>query len=152
MKSQTPDLVYLLTRAEALALVEEAKANLREAQAYLDSIHAQALIKCCKCEATYPIATQEYIQTYWYTEPRGCTGGDYWNIGESNWECPGCGYKNRFDAKADKGYLDFYRPEIVALKSMFKSVRECLCEHRGLYPQLCKGCRDRKDRNSKVTG
>ena len=35
------------------------------------------------------------IQTHWYTEPSGCTEGDYWNQGEINIICPETNHRNR---------------------------------------------------------
>ena len=35
------------------------------------------------------------IQTHWYTPPRGCTEGDYWNEGELQFVCPETGIINR---------------------------------------------------------
>jgi tRNA(Ile2) C34 agmatinyltransferase TiaS len=35
------------------------------------------------------------IQTYWYEKPWGCTGGDTWHSGETNFVCPKCKQRNR---------------------------------------------------------
>jgi hypothetical protein len=66
------------------------------------------------CGAQLPIADIVYIQTHWYTEPSGCTGGDYWNQGEGQFVCPKCGAENRL----------YERPEVEKLKSYFKSVED----------------------------
>lgn len=56
----------------------------------------------------------EYIQTYWYESPYGCTGGDNWYQGEGNFNCPHCGHRNRL----------YDRKEIQELKHLFKSTVE----------------------------
>jgi len=86
---------------------------------------AKTLVKCSRyingnrginkgCGAEHPIDSLEYIQTHWYTEPHGCTGGDYWNQGEGNWICPSCGGRNRL----------YDHPEIIQLKHLFNSVAD----------------------------
>jgi len=127
MRSQTPDIVYAEGRSEALVELERIQAMLSTAKANLELIDARSSIKCCSCSATHLIATQEYIQTHWYTSSHGCTGGDYWNTGEGNWRCPSCGFLNRFDAEKDKYATipnSFYRPEIVSLKNKFGRVKD----------------------------
>jgi hypothetical protein len=64
------------------------------------------------CGAILPVKELTYIQTHWYTEPSGCTGGDYWNQGEGQFVCPKCGEKNRL----------YERPAVAALKPYFKNV------------------------------
>ena len=59
-----------------------------------------------------------YIQTHWYTAPHGCSGGDYWNAGEGQFDCPKCGYRNRL----------YDRPKIMELDRYFKSI-ENVHEH-----------------------
>jgi hypothetical protein len=47
------------------------------------------------------------VQTYWYTPPHGCTGGDYWNAGERNLICPKCSTRHRMiaqEARPDNYY------------------------------------------------
>lgn len=55
-----------------------------------------------------------YIQTHWYVEPHGCSGGDYWNQGEGKWRCVECGHINRLYAS----------PEIEKMKRFFRDVEE----------------------------
>jgi len=64
------------------------------------------------CGQGHKIKDLVYIQTYWYTPPRGCTGGDYWNMGEGRFTCPTCGCINRL----------YNRPDIEEKKPMFKEV------------------------------
>lgn len=82
---------------------------------------AETLVQCTTqvatgkgCKAWYAIKDLVYIQTHWYTEPNGCTGGDYWNQGEGQWVCPGCGHRNRLYAT----------PEVEAMKRQFASVED----------------------------
>jgi len=63
------------------------------------------------CGAEHVISELEYIQTHWYEEPYGCTGGAMWHEGEGNFICPSCGHRNRL----------YNRPEIDVLKDLFKS-------------------------------
>lgn len=64
------------------------------------------------CGAWTPVKDIVYIQTYYYIQPHGCTGGDYWATGEGNWDCPACGGRNRL----------YDKPEAAALKPYFKKV------------------------------
>lgn len=86
----------------AYALVEESH----------DAIRAQkaaTMLKCASCLTLTSISKLEYIQTYWYTEPHGCTGGDYWNLGEGMVPCPACGIEHR----------TAFSPGLDALKEFF---------------------------------
>lgn len=47
------------------------------------------------CGKNINVKDIELIQTYWYESPWGCTGGDTWHRGESNFICPKCGKRNR---------------------------------------------------------
>jgi hypothetical protein len=84
------------------------------------SLKQEATVKCLgwtvgvarHCGTMLPIKNLAYIQTHWYTEPYGCTGGDYWNQGEGQFTCPVCGELNRL----------YERPDVVALKGFFKTV------------------------------
>lgn len=55
-----------------------------------------------------------YIQTHYYVEPHGCSGGDYWVPGEGNFDCPHCGHRNRL----------YDRKPIEALKRLFRGVTD----------------------------
>ena len=144
MIKQTPEILFPPEIESARVNLESAKQQLAAAQREYDGVRAAAHIQCCRCNNDYPISTQEYIQTHWYTSPHGCTGGDYWNEGEANWICPGCGFRNRFDGIKDK-YVSlpnyFYRPELVAVKRYFASVRECYCDYNNTP---CGECRKRR--------
>lgn len=66
------------------------------------------------CRKFFPAREITYIQTFWYSPPYGCSGGDCWNIGEGQFVCPGCGQLNRL----------YERPEVEALKPFFNKVVE----------------------------
>lgn len=91
-------------------------------------IERQCLLQCQKCSAESVVGETEYIQTHWYTSPHGCTGGDYWNAGEGQWVCPN-GHKNRLHDQ----------PEVVKLKYVFKSIRQCYCEYNRTPCKACAG-------------
>ena len=100
--------------AEAIAILD------RRAQAE-KSAKAETLVQCTTqiatgkgCKAWHAIKDLVYIQTHWYTEPHGCTGGDYWSEGEGQWICPACGHRNRLYAT----------PEVEAMKRQFASVEK----------------------------
>lgn len=87
-------------------------------QAQQDDLKKQTVLTCPNCDEDEQIQNLTYIQTHWYTPPRGCTEGDYWNEGEGQYECPHC--KNR---------LRLYKaPHIEAMKKLFK---EIVKEHKG---------------------
>lgn len=100
--------------AEATAILERRTEAEKEAK-------AETLVQCTTqvatgngCKAWYAVKDLVYIQTHWYTEPHGCTGGDYWNEGEGQWICPACGHRNRLYAT----------PEVEAMKWRFASVEK----------------------------
>lgn len=110
----TETMEQLLTqRAQAQAVVDaiDAKIDQRKGQTLVrceDNVHGSG------CKKAFPIAELEYIQTLSYVRPTGCTEGGYWANSEGNWECPECGHRNRL----------YDKPDIEALKSLFKSSRE----------------------------
>src|ERR1700743_3730080 len=66
------------------------------------------------CNSAFQPKDLTYIQTFWYTPPYSCSGGDYWNYGEGQFICPLCGVKNRL----------YERPDVENLKHMFGKVEE----------------------------
>lgn len=68
------------------------------------------------CGKKTAIGKLTYIQTHWYTQPRGCTEGDYWNEGEGQFECPKCGHRNRIYEYDDRG------EDWLTMKDYFKKV------------------------------
>lgn len=80
----------------------EVKQSLKEVQDELNELQkTDILIECQSsvlgkgCGTFIPIGELTYIQTKWYTPPRGCSEGDYWNDGEGQFDCPKCGNRNR---------------------------------------------------------
>lgn len=72
-------------------------------------------IDCVFCKTLHKIGELTYIQTHWYTPPRGCTEGDYWNEGEGEFKCPSCGQLNR---------MTYRKPEFEKLKYSFKDIEK----------------------------
>lgn len=69
-------------------------------QAYVQALEKadeklKKFIPCAKCKKRCLIANTVLYQTHWYTPPRGCTEGDYWNEGECQFVCHHCGTRNR---------------------------------------------------------
>ena len=141
MKSQTPTLRWPDTkRAQLQTKIDKAASKMQTMLAEASKLDGESLIECCSCGSMYPINTQTYIQTHWYTRPNGCTGGDYWNQGEANWVCPHCKFVNRFEDNVNKYATmanDFHRPELVKLKYRFGKVVDCYCE----YGNVCSECK-----------
>jgi len=120
----TPTPAILASRKTVL---EERLAALHVEQAKLteevEDILGYTQVECTRnchgagCGAFSPIRELIYIQTHWYVEPSGCTGGDYWCLGEGNFDCPHCGHRNRL----------YDRKPIEDLKRLFLGVAN---EHR----------------------
>lgn len=66
------------------------------------------------CGVKTEIKKLTYIQTHWYVEPYGCTGGGFWREGEGRFKCPHCGTVNRL----------YDRPEVQNLKRHFAGVED----------------------------
>ena len=75
---------------------------------------SKKLIKCVHCKKRSRIDKLIYLQHHWYTEPHGCTGGDYWNEGEGGFICPKCNNHNR----------SYHLPDITPLKYSFQCIRK----------------------------
>jgi hypothetical protein len=73
---------------QAEGVVATLRGKLKEAQ-------ANKLFRCVACKGIHKIKTCVAVQTHWYTEPYGCTGGDYWNMGELWIICPKTEVANR---------------------------------------------------------
>jgi hypothetical protein len=76
---------------QRLAALEQEEFNLRKT---LDEDRGNMRFKC-GCGNMHTIRLCSVIQTYWYTPPRGCMEGDYWNTGELQIICPDTDKKNR---------------------------------------------------------
>ncbi len=61
----------------------------------IDERNKKMTIECGSCNNPHEIGVLKAIQTHWYTEPHGCTGGDYWKQGELQFVCPKTGIVNR---------------------------------------------------------
>lgn len=99
------------TMEELLAERKALQAQLTEADHRIDARLAMTLVRCNHCASAYEIGELEYIQTHWYTQPHGCSGGDYWNQGEGQWKCLSCEGRNRL----------YNKPDITKLKRLFKT-------------------------------
>lgn len=60
-----------------------------------EKLKANKTFKCNSCGKLHKVKDCEIVQTYWYTPPRGCTEGDYWNTGEVQIICPETKVRNR---------------------------------------------------------
>jgi len=66
----------------------------------------------CSCGKAHRIGDLELIITHWYVAPRGYTGGDYWEEGEWEFECPKTGETERllfFDKQVESQFEDIYK-------------------------------------------
>lgn len=64
------------------------EAQLAELRAQKRSDRASRTIFCA-CGEAHAIKDLTVRVTHWYTEPHGCTDGDYWTEGEWQFLCPG---------------------------------------------------------------
>lgn len=105
--------------------IEKAEADLGSLHKNRDEILSRTVVVCAHncngkgCGEPTQIKELTYIQTYWYVEPHGCTGGDYWKKGEGNWICPECDHTNRL--------IDSCGPnaeEVSELKYLFKEIKD----------------------------
>ena len=90
--------------------------NEKEKEYLTEMLHgyqSQTEVACEKCDSVHQISDLTYIQTHWYEDPYGCTGGDRWHSGEGQWGCI-CGFRNRL----------YNKPEITALKYRFGNIKE----------------------------
>lgn len=80
--------------------------------------NSETLLRCGECGGTQAIKDSVFVQTYWYTEPHGCTGGDHWNSGEGQVECHSCGVRMRLNFEC-KNLQEYDK------KELFKKVEKC---------------------------
>lgn len=103
---------------EEIAKLEAKRATLKKRLASVENKildeQKKLTVVCCWCGSSHEIGSVEYIQTYWYERPWGCTGGDVWHAGEGQYDCPSCGKNNRL----------YKNKEIELLKGCFRSVRK----------------------------
>ena len=72
----------------------------------------------CSCGHSQKISDSVFVQTHWYTRPRGCMEGDYWNNGEGQVVCESCGVRMRLYDKCKD--LQEHR-----YCSLFKEIMDC---------------------------
>ena len=109
-----------MTKIDAcLRKIAQAKARVTVLNDELKRLQGETEVKCktsaiygVGCGATHSISTLDYIQTYYYVSPYGCSGGDYYKPSEGQFICPTCGRRNRL----------YDRPEIEELKHAFRSI------------------------------
>lgn len=111
------------------AAVAAAEAVISARKAAIKEQEERTLLRCGSfftspsnsgCKGLFAVKDCEYVQTYWYTDPHGCSGGDYWSPGEGQWICPGCGTRNRL---LNGGTISS-NEGIAAMRGRFKCVRE----------------------------
>jgi len=94
----------------------------------------------CACGKLHAIKDCTVIQTHWYTPPRGCCEGDYWNTGELRVVCPTTQIRNRvlFETRSEVPWekrQDYaFSPEMQfsrQYRCLFKSVIEDHDQDRG---------------------
>lgn len=73
----------------------------------LDHRARRKRLRCGFCGKSHQVSKLTLIQTHYYVRPYSCTGGDYWNMGEKQYECPSCGERMR--DPGDNEYLAKYR-------------------------------------------
>lgn len=114
---------------QRLAELDEERAK---CQALIRKDMAKKTIKCEACGKMHKIKDLVGVQTYWYTSPHGCTGGDYWNTGEFRFVCPETnilnrllfGSSSRLDWRERGGFKD---PAVIfrnKYKDLFKEIVE----------------------------
>lgn len=79
----------------AKQMVDLRRQQLLEAQEDLTRAYAESFVTCTHCKQKTKVRSITVIQTHWYVQPYSCNGGDYWNAGERQYNCPKCGQRNR---------------------------------------------------------
>lgn len=104
----------------------------------LNNLRSQQTLQCGNCEVHEQIKDISIIQTHWYTPPRGCTEGDYWNIGELNFVCDTCKIRNRLlFKKSKKEYEEYVKRNELGDWSGFSNKKKEQ-KFRNLYLKLFK--------------
>lgn len=109
-----PPLAFDLAKVEEANQVLEAYSKAKEDQAKATLITCTSDSYGKGCGHRQPVGTTIYIQSHWYVEPHGCTGGDYWKEGEGQFRCDSCGKISRL----------YDCPEITAMKYNFASIEK----------------------------
>lgn len=107
-------------------VMENLKTNIKNIKKYLKTLEdtletkrGNRMILCASCKKKHRIKNLAAIQTHWYVEPYGCTGGAYWNEGELQFICPTTNVINRilFFNDRDTKYAEKFR---YLYKHLFK--------------------------------
>lgn len=90
-----------MSRAEENSMKKELEQLVEKAARLRDSIYKlvvarvrRVVIKCSLCRKGTQLSNRSFLQDWWYTSPRGCNEGDYWNKTETSLchiFCPKCG-------------------------------------------------------------
>lgn len=80
---------------ELISEKEQLEDQLKQIQAEIEKQESRTMLTCEKCESQWVVQHLVWIQTHWYTPPRSCNEGDYWNEGEGQWKCPDCNHLHR---------------------------------------------------------
>ena len=87
-----------MTIAEIDAETATLNKKLEELRKQKLEIIRQEPIKCTKCGETSALNDWTFIQDHWFTYPRGCNEGDYWNdspVDLCHIVCPKCSNRKR---------------------------------------------------------
>lgn len=93
-------------------------AQIAKLQAGRGAVQRTRLITCYHCKAQTPIASLTYIQTRWYEQPHGCTGGDRWHDGEGEFVCPSCNGTNRIPHEDETNAITLARSPHAGLAKL----------------------------------
>ena len=99
--------------AEAEKKAQNLRSELDAALGYTE-VECRGRYRQKGCGRRTPIRELVYIQTYWYVSPYSCSGGDYWNPGHGEFDCPHCGARNHLD----------HHPEVQKMQHLFLGVTD----------------------------
>lgn len=122
------------------AQLEEVHEKGAEIERKIEERNSRKKIECAvdSCGKLHTINKLTLLQTHWYTQPHGCTGGDYWNSGEIQFICPDTKIRNRimfyvsydggqnYDTDSESQFKGNY-------KSLFKEVIDVHKHNSGSY-------------------
>lgn len=84
---------------EIAAKIARAQRRVDRANATLNSLKSQQIIKCPNCGADNELRELDAVVWEFYVRPYSCSGGDYWTEGDIpdfNINCPKCGHLTRY--------------------------------------------------------
>lgn len=110
--------------AEIEACLQRTNRTETQLLALLDKARSNLTIKC-NCGGYHKIRALKIIQHYYYTEPYGCSGGDFWSESNISFLCPKdetysqkmlfdkhdveYGFRNHFDHNPEMQFKRFYK-------------------------------------------